>query len=182
MNETIDFYMEPMIFFKSSDFLSGSSGKLEEYEIIEDKDDAIKLLFDQDVPSSYIIWGDFFSELVSEFYLHDDYKKAEKDILDRTRVSTEDYVKENIRKRKLYLMRKKQGLADNAEYDSFLEEVGDECHYMLNMISIYRYLFSLNKNSKLEEIFSIFKKGFMPCGITEDKKIVVFNPMVLKNS
>ncbi|MEX0448122.1 hypothetical protein [Xenorhabdus sp. SGI246] len=60
MNETIDFYMEPMIFFKSSDFLSGSSDELEGYEIIENKDDAIKLLFDQDVPNNYAIWGDFF--------------------------------------------------------------------------------------------------------------------------
>ncbi|MBD2812798.1 hypothetical protein ID853_18460 [Xenorhabdus sp. Vera] len=182
MNETIDFYMEPMIFFKSSDFLSGSSDKLEGYEIIEDKEDAIKLLFDQDVPGQYAIWSDFFSDLISEFYLHEDYKKADKDILDRTIVSTEDYVKENIRKRKLYLIRKKQGLVDNVEYDSFLEEVSDECHYMLNMVSIYRYLFSFNESSKLEEIFSIFKKGFMPCGVTKDKKIVVFNPMVLKTS
>ncbi|WP_275365768.1 hypothetical protein [Xenorhabdus bovienii] len=60
MNETVDFYMEPMIFFKSFDFLSGSSDKLEGYEIIEDKEDAIKLIFDQDVPSQYAIWSDFF--------------------------------------------------------------------------------------------------------------------------
>ncbi|CDL81103.1 hypothetical protein [Xenorhabdus szentirmaii] len=182
MNEVIDFYMEPMIFFKSSNFLSGSSDNLEGYEIIEDKKDAIKLLFDQDVPSQYAIWSDFFSDLISEFYLHEDYKKADKDILDRAKVSIEDYVKENIRKRKLYLMRKKQGLADNVEYDSFLEDVSDECHHMLNMVSIYRYLFSFNESSKLEEIFSIFKKGFMPCGVTKDKKIVVFNPMVLKTN
>lgn len=180
MHETIDFYMEPMLFFKSSNFLSGSSDKLEGYEIIEDKEDAIKLLFDQDVPSPYATWSDYFSDLISEFYLHEDYKKADKNILGRIKVSTEDYVKENIRKRKIYLMRKRQGLADNVEYDSFLEEVSDECHHILNMVSIYRYLFSFNENSKLEEIFSIFKKGFMPCGITKDKKIVVFNPMVLK--
>ncbi|WP_274728861.1 hypothetical protein [Xenorhabdus bovienii] len=170
MNETVDFYMEPMIFFKSFDFLSGSSDKLEGYEIIEDKEDAIKLIFDQDVPSQYAIWSDFFSDLISKFYLHEDYKKADKDILDRTKVSTEGYVKESIRKRKLYLMRKKQGLADNVEYDSFLEDVSDECHHMLNMVSIYRYLFSFNESSKLEEIFYIFKKGFMSCGVTNDKK------------
>ncbi len=38
------------------------------------------------------------------------------------------------------------------------------------MISIYRYLFSFNQDAKLEEIFSIFKKGVMPCGIKKDKK------------
>ncbi|WP_323855478.1 hypothetical protein [Xenorhabdus koppenhoeferi] len=60
MNEKINFYMEPMIFFKSSDFLSGSSEKLEGYEIIEDKKEAVKLLFNQDVPGQYAIWDDFF--------------------------------------------------------------------------------------------------------------------------
>ncbi|AWK40324.1 hypothetical protein GPY51_23230 [Photorhabdus laumondii subsp. laumondii] len=183
MGETISFHMEPVEFFKSSYFLSGSIGEFNEYEIIDNKDMALKLLFDQDIPCNYMVWSDFFSDLVSEFYLHEDYKKAEKDILDRIKISTQDQVKENIRKRKLYLTRKKQGLVDNIEYDNFLNEVNDECNYMLNMISIYRYLFSFNQDSKLEEIFSIFKKGVMPCGIKKDKKtLVIFNPILLKNS
>ncbi len=41
-----------------------------------------------------------FSDRASEFYLHEDYKKAEKDILDRIKISTQDQVKENMRKRK----------------------------------------------------------------------------------
>ncbi len=75
-----------------------------------------------------------------------------------------------MRKRKCYLIRKKQGLVDNIEYDNFLNEVNDECHDRLNMISIHQYLFSFNQNAKLETILSIFKKGIMPCGIKKDKK------------
>ncbi|RAX05908.1 hypothetical protein CKY10_23350 [Photorhabdus sp. HUG-39] len=63
--------------------------------------------------------------MASEFYLHEDYKKAEKDILDRIKTSTQDQVKENMRKRKYYLIRKKQGLVDNIEYDNSLNEVND---------------------------------------------------------
>ncbi|WP_214040128.1 hypothetical protein [Photorhabdus akhurstii] len=97
-------------------------------------------------------------------------KQQKKDILDRIKISTQDQVKENMRKRKLYLIRKKQGLVDNIEYDNFLNEVNDKCNNRLNITSIYRYLFSFNQDSKLEEIFSIFKKGVMPCGIKKDKK------------
>ncbi len=39
-----------------------------------------------------MVWSDFFSDRISEFYLHEDYKKAEKDILDRVKISTHDQV------------------------------------------------------------------------------------------
>ncbi|MDB6375223.1 hypothetical protein [Photorhabdus bodei] len=68
--------MEPVEFFKSSDFLSGSIEEFNEYEIIDNKDIALKLLFVQDIPSNY------------------------KDILDRIKISTQDQVKEKMRKRK----------------------------------------------------------------------------------
>ncbi|AWK40306.1 MULTISPECIES: hypothetical protein [Photorhabdus] len=60
----------------------------------------LKLIFDQDIPGNYMVLSNFFSDLVSEFYLHEDYKKAEKDILDRIKTSTQDQVKEKMRKRK----------------------------------------------------------------------------------
>ncbi|MDB6375304.1 hypothetical protein [Photorhabdus bodei] len=59
MGEIINFYMEPIEFFKSSDFLSGSIEEFNEYEIIHNKDRALKLLFDQDVPCNYMVWNDF---------------------------------------------------------------------------------------------------------------------------
>ncbi len=51
--------MEPVEFFKSSDFLSGSIEEFNEYEIIDNKDRALKLLFDQDVLCNYMVWNDF---------------------------------------------------------------------------------------------------------------------------
>ncbi|WP_448512514.1 hypothetical protein [Photorhabdus laumondii] len=59
MSEIINFYMEPVEFFKSSDFLSGSIEEFNEYEIIDNKDRALKLLFDQDVLCNYMVWNDF---------------------------------------------------------------------------------------------------------------------------
>ncbi|MDB6375218.1 hypothetical protein [Photorhabdus bodei] len=100
MGEIINFYMEPVEFFKSSDFLSGSIEEFNEYEMIDNKDRRLKLLFDKNIPNNYMVWRDFFSDLVSEFYLHEDYNKATKDILDRVKISTQDQIKENMRKRK----------------------------------------------------------------------------------
>ncbi|PQQ22424.1 hypothetical protein [Photorhabdus hindustanensis] len=59
MGEIIIFYMEPVEFFKSSDFLSGSIEEFNEYEIIDNKDRALKLLFDQDISGNYMVWNDF---------------------------------------------------------------------------------------------------------------------------
>ncbi|RAX06790.1 hypothetical protein [Photorhabdus bodei] len=59
MGEIINFYMEPVEFFKSSDFLSGSIEEFNKYEIIDNKDRALKLLFDQNIPGNYIVWNDF---------------------------------------------------------------------------------------------------------------------------
>ncbi|WP_391528358.1 hypothetical protein [Photorhabdus akhurstii] len=78
MSKIINFHMEPVEFFKSSDFLSGSIEEFNEYEIIDNKNRALKLLFDQDVPCNYMVWSDFFSDLVSEFYLHENYKKQKR--------------------------------------------------------------------------------------------------------
>ncbi|OCA52377.1 hypothetical protein Phpb_04509 [Photorhabdus namnaonensis] len=51
--------MEPVEFFKSSDFLSSSIEEFNEYEITHNKDRALKLLFEQDIPGNYIVWNDF---------------------------------------------------------------------------------------------------------------------------
>ncbi|MCW7550938.1 hypothetical protein OO184_24175 [Photorhabdus sp. APURE] len=55
MGEIINFYMEPVKFFKSSDFLSGSIEEFNEYEIIHNKDRALKLFFDQDIPGNSMV-------------------------------------------------------------------------------------------------------------------------------
>ncbi|CAE12619.1 unnamed protein product [Photorhabdus laumondii subsp. laumondii TTO1] len=55
MGEIINFYMEPVEFFKSSDFLSGSIEEFNEYEIMDNKDRALKLLFDQGILGNYMV-------------------------------------------------------------------------------------------------------------------------------
>ncbi|OCA55327.1 hypothetical protein [Photorhabdus namnaonensis] len=91
--------MEPIGFFKSSDFLSGSIEEFNEHEMIDNKDRALKLLFDQNIPDNYMVWSDFFSDLVSKLYLYAEYKKAIKDILNRIRISTKDQVKKILEKK-----------------------------------------------------------------------------------
>ncbi|QXF32021.1 hypothetical protein CE143_01650 [Photorhabdus luminescens] len=59
MSEIINSYMEPVGFFKSSDFLSGSIEEFNEYEMIDNTDRVLKLLFDQDIPDNYMVWRDF---------------------------------------------------------------------------------------------------------------------------
>ncbi|TQQ86689.1 hypothetical protein EYS34_19930 [Cronobacter sakazakii] len=95
-------------------------------------------------------------------------------------ISKGDALKENIRKRKAYLLKKKMGLAENKKYEGFISEVSDEAIYMLSMVSTQRYINGIVPGSPLEEIYEIFKAGSMPCGVKKDKDIVVFNPVVLK--
>lgn len=182
MSEQIDFYMEPVRFFTSTNFLSGTTLTFPEYDVVLDKDDALKLLFSQDVPSDYLIWEDFFSSLISDLMVDSNYNSAQKNIMKRIKESTGDEVKNNIRKKKEFLLRKKAGLAVNEVYDHFVKEVSDECYYMLTMVSTQRYLHKVRVESKLEELFDIMKLGLLPCGVKKNmEKIVVFNPLTLKN-
>ncbi|MDE1479249.1 hypothetical protein KKI90_15005 [Xenorhabdus bovienii] len=182
MKDKSDFYIEPMRLIASPEFLSGIIGNAEGCLLIDNKDDALNLLFSQHIPDSFAIWQDFFAGIISTFCLHPDYRQAEKDIQAGMVEKNADMDKDNIRKRKLQLMRRKQGLSAQTEYEFFLEEVSDECWYMLNMISIHRYLHPSKPNEQLEQMFSIFRQGLMPCGVTKEQKIVVFNPMKLKNA
>ncbi|RKO80840.1 hypothetical protein C5E04_16530 [Pectobacterium parmentieri] len=180
MNKQVEFYMEPVRFFKNPLFLSGSKMASSKHDVITKKDDALKLIFSQDVPSGYWIWDDFFSGLISELILDDNYDLAQKSIVERVIAENDDTLKETIRKRKEYLIRKKAGLAGNSEYDEFVKEVGDECNYMLMILSVQRYLKGEGVNNKLEELFDIFKMGFLPCGVKKNaNEIVVFDPSVL---
>lgn len=98
MSERIDFYMEPVHFFTSTNFLSGTTLTFPEYDVVLDKDDALKLLFSQDVPSDYLIWDDFFLSLISVLMIDSNYNSAQKNIMIRTKESAGDEVKNNIRK------------------------------------------------------------------------------------
>lgn len=62
-----------------------------------------------------------------------------------------------------------------------MNEVSDEAIYMLNMIATQRYILGYVKDSFMEDIFNIYKKGCLPCGVKkESEKLVIFNPASLK--
>ncbi|ELQ6152193.1 hypothetical protein ACT7BI_004281 [Cronobacter turicensis] len=172
--------MEPMLFSRKPEFLAGSNGDVLNLENIDEEKLALHLLFDQQLPEQYLVWSDFFAEITSELFLNPLYKESQEAIKKQMMISKGDALKENIRKRKAYLLKKKMGLAENKKYEDFISEVSDEAIYMLSMISTQRYINGIVSGSPLEEIYEIFKAGGMPCGVKKNNDIVVFNPAVLK--
>ncbi|EKY3233997.1 hypothetical protein SMY33_002186 [Cronobacter malonaticus] len=180
MQVDVAIYMEPMLFSRKPEFLAGSNGDVLNLEKINDEKLALHLLFEQQLPEQYLVWSDFFAEITSELFLNPLYKQSQEAIKKQMMISKGDALKENIRKRKEYLLKKKMGLAENKKYEDFISEVSDEAIYMLSMVSTQRYINGIVPGSPLEEIYEIFKAGAMPCGVKKNKDIVVFNPAVLK--
>jgi hypothetical protein len=180
MQVFVDVYMEPMLFSRKPEFLAGSNGDVLNLENIDEEKLALHLLFDQQLPEQYLVWSNFFAEITSELFLNPLYKESQEAIKKQMMISKGDALKENIRKRKAYLLKKKMGLAENKKYEDFISEVSDEAIYMLSMISTHRYINGIVPGSPLEEIYEIFKAGGMPCGVKKNNDIVVFNPAVLK--
>ncbi|EPH6764033.1 hypothetical protein ACS0ON_003638 [Cronobacter dublinensis] len=180
MQVDVAIFTEPMLFSRNPEFLAGSDVDVAKLETINDEKLALHLLFDQDLPKEYIVWSDLFAEITSELFLNPLYKESQEVIKDQMMISKGDALKENIRKRKAYLLKKKMGLAENKRYDDFISEVSDEAIYILSMISTQRYISGVILGSPLEDLYEIFKTGCMPCGVKKNKDIVVFNPAVLK--
>lgn len=175
------FYMEPILFINDEKFLAGTREPLSQFDLIIDPEEAKKMLFEQELPDPYVHWGNFFSDLISDIVLDKNYKPAQKDVLEAANLLKKDTVKENIRKRKAYLLRKKNGLAGNEIYDNFLNDVSDEAIYMLNMVATQRYIYGEQEGSMLEEIYKILRHGCLPCNLNKDKNIfVIFNPVDIK--
>lgn len=180
-SQNVDFFMEPVFFINDSNFLSGTKEKVGTYELVQSQDEALTLIFEQNLPSEYMVWSDFFAQLINGLINNSAYKQSQEAIKVNVANTKKDRLKDNIRKRKAFLLRKKNGLIDNDVYDNFVKEVSDECIYMLNMVATQRYIFGYIQDSVLEEIFDIFKKGCLPCGVKKQmKKLVVFNPCILK--
>lgn len=182
MSDHVNFYMEPVRFFNQPQFLAGLTTVLPQYSVINNKDEALQLLFSQHLPAGYRIWDDFFAEQVGALILDVNYEQADENIQQHIRLAASDDMKAQIRKRKAYLLKKKAGLTENVEYDDFISETSDECHYMLMMVSVQRYLKGLQTGSVLETVFDILKAGALPCGVKESSAaLVIFDPAVLKS-
>ena len=113
MNIQSDDYMEPVIFINDALFLSGTNDPLLNYDVVLDPEKAKGLLFDQNLSDPYLNWSDFFSTLTSDLILDKDYKNSQKEIMDNAKKLKGDVLKDNIRKRKAFLLSNKTGLIDN---------------------------------------------------------------------
>ncbi|WP_036770928.1 hypothetical protein [Photorhabdus australis] len=143
---------------------------------MEDKDKSLRLSLSQDLPDGYLVWQDLIENSVGEFSLENNYSEAEYYLED----IDEEY--SDLQEEKTLIYRKSKIKKTNTEYDDFYFEILDEVYYQLKMLSIQRYILDYQKKSLLEKMFEIYKEGLYPCGMTKDKNIVTFNPMILKTS
>lgn len=175
-SENKKFITEPMSFLFSDNLLSGGEKVPSDIILLEDKDKSLRLSLSQDLPDGYLVWQDLIENSVGEFSLEDNYSEAEDYLED----IDEEY--SDLQEEKTLTYRKSKIKKTNTEYNDFYFEILDEVYYQLKMLSIQRYILGYQKKSLLEKIFEIYKGGLYPCGMTKDKKIVAFNPMILKTS
>ncbi|WP_323869143.1 hypothetical protein [Xenorhabdus szentirmaii] len=166
-----------MSFLLSEKLLLGTNSSLPDcYLKIDNIELALTLAFEQLLPDGYMVWSDIIDNSIGEFRLSHEYDDADKYLNGIEEIFSVHQSKISIS------YRKKKIKKENSDYDDFYFEVLDEIYYQLNMLSIQRYILGEKKESILEKIFEVYKEGLYPCGMTKDKKIVVFNPMVLKDS
>ncbi|MDE1484148.1 hypothetical protein [Xenorhabdus bovienii] len=172
-----EFILEPMTFLLSEKLLFGSHGSQSDFYVeIRDPELALTLAFEQLLPNGYVVWSDVIDNSIGKFRLRSEYDDANEYLNDIDEMFSVHQSKISIS------YRKKKIKKENSNYDDFYFEILDEVYYQLKMLSLQRYILGGQKESILEKIFEIYKEGVYPCGMTKDKKIVAFNPMVLKNS
>ncbi|OTA15309.1 hypothetical protein Xbed_03599 [Xenorhabdus beddingii] len=168
------FITEPMSFLLSNALLSGGGNLPSGIILLEDKDKSLTLSLSQNLPDGYLVWQDLIENSVGEFSLEDKYSDAEEYL------EGIDEEFGDLQEEKTLVYRKSKIKKINTEYDDFYFDILDDVYYQLKMLSLQRYILGYQKASLLEKMFEIYKEGFYPCGMTKDKKIVAFNPMVLK--
>ncbi|AOM41328.1 hypothetical protein [Xenorhabdus hominickii] len=172
-----EFVIEPMNFLLSEKLLFGTPcAQLESYLEISDLELALTLAFEQILPNGYVVWSDIIDNSIGKFRLSNEYDDADEYLNDIEEVFSTHQSKISI------YYRKKKVKKENSDYDDFYFEVLDEIYYQLKMLSIQRYILGEQKESILEKIFEIYKEGLYPCGMSKDKKMAVFNPIILKSS
>jgi hypothetical protein len=172
-----EFILEPMIFLLSEKLLFGThSSQTGFYVEINDPELALTLAFEQLLPKRYVVWSDIIDNSIGKFRVRDEYDDADEYLNEIDEMFSVHQSRISIS------YRKKKIKKENSDYDDFYFEILDEVYYQLKMLSIQRYILGDQKESILEKMFKIYKEGLYPCGMTKDKKIVAFNPVVLKNN
>lgn len=172
-------FLEPVLFVESEKYLSGANKNLPNYEYINDVTLALKLFFEQNIPSGFAVWNDFWIKHTSYILNNPQYKDAFNEISKNLNKTTPNSQKKAIKERLIYLKMNKRGLV-NSEYYNFKEKIKDDVYDILQTISIQRFIFE-HKDSKLEEIFNLLKEGYFVCGVKNDSRLVLFNPNNLKS-
>ncbi|MFM2479662.1 hypothetical protein [Celerinatantimonas sp. MCCC 1A17872] len=181
MNIDKDFILEPIVFSETQGFLCGSDKVVNDYQITTDRNFALQLFFEQNLPEQYAVWSDFITDISQHIFDSSKYRESKDFIKNQMRSNSSGINKDAIKKRRLYLNFKKNKEKQYVELIDFLNEIGSECVYNLELVSSQRYIFDYDNNSIIEEVFEIFKQGMMPCGYNKKiNKIVVYNPIELR--
>ncbi|MFM2483473.1 hypothetical protein [Celerinatantimonas sp. YJH-8] len=170
MKNISEYLIKEPIFMMCRDFLFDSHGIFnEKYELINDDKFALDLFYSQNIPSKYIVWQDRIENEVAKFTFSKDYGKAEDYIDDAIKKRTSFHSKKNLEYRKKKLKNK------NTKADDLYFEIIDDIYHQMKMLSIQRYIHGVVNNSLLEDIFQVIENGYLPCGMTSECNLCVYD-------
>lgn len=168
-----DFVLEPVRFFGSEQLFSGAKPELlpPGTTIIRVLADAMSLENDQDPPPGYRIWHDVVEQTLAEFWSTPEARegRALVDVAaDEQWNSMADFERE---------LRKKKIRKTITAKEEFWLTVAYDTLEMLKGIAVGRYV--RDGVPLLEDIFSVYKAGFYPCGVAHEMRLAVFDPATL---
>jgi hypothetical protein len=172
MNEN---YLEPVEFIFNPVFLSGFERLvIENTVVIDNLDMALRYAFDQEIDPEAKIWSDLISDIRSKLRFDSNFQEANETVERRVI----DLQNQHSFEMKNYRMKKIKKI--NTQYDDFLfSDAREDAFSVLSTVAIGRCLGGGVYDSLLERIFSVYKEGGWPCGMSGND-LLVFNPRVLK--
>ena len=168
------YFLAPVNFFASDDFLSGKHEELlpDGTEVVTDLDRAMILENDQSLPEGYVIWSDVIPAAVSPFYATAEGKAGRAIIeeeAERVWATTEALQRE---------LQKKKLRKTITAFEEFYLTVAYDCLEQLESVALGRFVHS-ERVDVLERIFSIYQAGFYPCGARTNGNLVAFDVRTL---
>lgn len=165
--------IEPIRFFGSADLLGGKHPQdlPANAVIVRDLDQAMMLENEQDLPPGYLIWRDQIEQALAEFVTTPQADEAAERI-EAAALQQWQAMGEFERELKKKKLRKTITLAEE-----FWLTVAYDILETLKSVALSRH--ATGGVPLFEDIFAVFKAGFYPCGLTQDRRIVAFDPRVL---